>query len=155
MSLDLLSKIDLVLEWLYLHSGENQTFESIKAGIAGYAIEEGEVDDCLKKLHKDGFLYFIEKDSGSVVDFYYRRHNFLITFDGKFFFETTRGYRENTNRLNDKEDATDALIERTEKNEERLVKWTKNLTYGTVAIVLWELLRFFLFEGHWKFFSCH
>ena len=52
MSLDLLSKIDLVLEWLYLHSGENPTFNAINKGITNYAIEEGEVDDCLKKLHK-------------------------------------------------------------------------------------------------------
>lgn len=161
MSLDLLSKIDLVLEWLYLHSGENPTFNAINKGITNYAIEEGEVDDCLKKLHKDGFLYFMAQN-GLVVDYYHRAHNFLISFDGKYFWETTKGYRENTIRLNANVEAMDALRERTERNEGLIVSWTRNLAertadltfwtrlvaIGAIGLVVWEVIAFFLKPTH-------
>lgn len=155
--MELVDKIDTFLKWLYIHSGENPTFSSLYEGVKNEGVHEGELDDCLKKLHKDGFLYFMYRD-GNVVNNYWRDHNFLITFDGKYFWETVKGYKEKIRIENAKIQAISDQNQRMEKNEELLVSWTKNLAdrtksltnwtravaVGAIGLVVWEIIAFLL-----------
>ncbi|MGG9971999.1 hypothetical protein ACQ33O_09425 [Ferruginibacter sp. SUN002] len=150
--MDLLSKIDLVFKWLYDNSGKNPSLETIQKGLENEDIDIGEIKDILAKLKGDNFIYCVLQDNRMAA--YSDYCNYLVTFDGKYFWETTKGYTEQARREQVNSDFLASQTQRTERNEERLVKWTKYLTFGTIAIVLWEIIKTFCIEGHSLSF-CH
>jgi hypothetical protein len=87
-----LQKIDTVLKCLFDKSADDPNREKIQEWLKG--TEDLDLDDdlrdCLKKLHNDGFVYFIKE--GSYVDEYNDNYNFSISFEGKLFWITEGGY---------------------------------------------------------------
>jgi hypothetical protein len=142
----LLEKIDHVFEWLYLNSGTNPNLHDIKTGLANKDIDIGEIRDILLKLKNDNFIYC--EFSGNLNHSYHDNAHFLINFEGKYFYETVGSFSEKIRLERVKLYAIDAQNRRMERNEERLIQWTKYLFYGTVAVavgavglVIWEILK--------------
>lgn len=142
--MELVDKIDNVLEWLYLNSGSDPNFSAIKDGLKHKPIDEGEIDDCLKKLHKDGFLYFMRQ--GQVDQKYDRYLTFLITFDGKYFWETVKGYRIKY-AISDAENSRVKNLEIVQTDYQKNIVWlTVVLVVGTVPVGLLALA-----DLYWKY----
>lgn len=154
----LLEKIDAVLEWLYINSGTNPTFQDISKGLADKKIDLGEIQDCLLHLYRDKYIYceFLgNRDSEFVDD---RGAHYLVSFKGKYFWETEKGYAEQVRLEQIKSDFLSAQTQRTERNEEQLVTWTRNLAnrtqdltfwtrlvaIGAIGLVLWEIVAYLL-----------
>ncbi len=168
--MELLEMLDTVFDWLKTNSDKDPDFSAIKEGLKDYKLDDGEIDDCLKKLHKDGYLYFMDnkkenQKSDVAGEIYHRGYNYLITFDGKFFLKTVGGYqKKNANDLQ-KIANEEAVTQRMEKSAQDLVTWTQNLAtrtqelrnwtkavaIGALGLVVWEVIAFAL-EHHW--FSC-
>lgn len=127
----LLEKIDLVLKVLYEESGHNPTLPYIQGLLKDKEIDVGEIRDCIQKLNKDGFVRY--EYEGNFVDFYDDYAHFLISFDGKFFYETYGGY-ENKKTTDDSYTSRLASLEvsRHEQGQtlNRLTGW---IVFGTLA----------------------
>jgi hypothetical protein len=80
------------------------------------------------KLEKDGYVR--QFDNGCSV-----------TFEGIVFLENG-GYIQKSIDESEVKKEIISRNQRMERNEARLVRWTRNLTIGTAAIVLWEIIRF-------------
>ena len=95
----------------------------------------------LDKLIDDKFVIPISNNDGrkniSGVDSF----NYTITFLGEYQ-NSIDGYAGEAKSLADDKSRLDAL-------ELSQLKLMKLATYGTISIVLWEILKFFLFEHHW------
>jgi len=92
--MDLLNKIDLVLTCLYQESKNPPTITFLQEKLRNTGITQEELKDCLQKLHKDGFIRY--EFEGGFVAFYHDFAHFRISFEGKFFYETSRGYKNKT-----------------------------------------------------------
>ena len=72
-------------------------------------------------------------------------------FDGDLFIESGGYTKQKVDRDKAIQDAS-LINQRIEKNEERLVKWTKNLFWGTlgaaIILVSWEMVKTFCIEKH-------
>lgn len=145
---ELVSMLDRVFRWLADNSHTDPSFPKIKEAFS--ELDEGEIDDCLKKLYNDGHLYFQDNKKEPIVPDvlgmpYTRGLNYLVSFDGKLFLRMEGSYKSFLNRL-----ATEKAAK--EVNETRLVRWTKNLTWATLIaaslIVLWEIIKTFCVEHH-------
>ena len=90
--MDLLDKIDLVLTCLYQESKNPPTITFLQEKLRNTEITQEELKDCLQKLHKDGFIQY--EFEGGFVAFYHDFARFRISFEGKFFYETSRGYKK-------------------------------------------------------------
>jgi hypothetical protein len=90
--MDLLDKIDLVLASLYHENESNPTLTWLQEKLKGKDINLEEIKDCLRKLHRDGFIRY--EFEGGFVDFYHDFAHFIISFDGKYFYETYRSYKK-------------------------------------------------------------
>lgn len=144
----LLEKIDAVLETLYIHSGENPTFPLLQEWLAPSGIEKGEIEDCLLHLYKEGLIYC--EFAGDRTAYYTELGgaHYLISFKGKFFWETIGGYkRQHEISVND---------ERIKNNREKyLSRGTVWLACLTGFLLLVDLLT------HWKelrqlfYYFCH
>jgi hypothetical protein len=90
--MDLLDKIDLVLASLYHENESNPTLPWLQEKLKGKDINLEEIKDCLRKLHRDGFIRY--EFEGGFVDFYHDFARFIISFEGKYFYETYRSYKK-------------------------------------------------------------
>ena len=146
----LLEKIDAVFTWLYLNSGKDPNLPDIMAGLNNPDIDEGEVKDILAKLRRDNLIYCVMGQDRNAE--YSDYGKYLITFDGKYFYETVGGFvkQHQIEQLNLKNLETDVNIRKT--NERLIAGGTKWLAIGTFSLVLVEILI------HWKelvhLFSC-
>ncbi len=122
----------------------------------------------LNKLHKDGYIDFLEGQANFKIYIHNREagNNMYVrtNFQGRLFL-IDGGYEGQYNSNKTKETNLASRYERTEKNEENLVTWTENLAnrtselmnwtqwvaFGAIALVVWEIIAFAL-EHHW--FSC-
>jgi hypothetical protein len=164
--MELLEMMDTVFECLKTYSHDDPNFPKLKEWLKPHNLSEGEIDDCLKKLNKDGYLYFMDNEKknipSDVMGMYYNRQlNYLISFDGKYFLATVGGYRNKHANDLQKIANENATNKRMEKNAEDLVTWTQNLTnrtkdltywtrlvaIGAIGLVVWEVVAF-LIEHH-------
>jgi len=157
---ELLQMIDNVFSWLCKYSHTDPSFPALKEGLLEYKYDDGELDDCLKKLHKDGYIYFMKNPD--VVQYYNRDLTYLITFDGKLFIKTVGGYRNKYANDAQKIANENAMNQRMEKNAQDLVTWTQNLTnrttdlmfwtrlvaIGALGLVFWEIVKFVIERGY-------
>ena len=141
----------MVFEWLYKNSGSNPELPKIHGSLID-KVELGEIKDILTKLRNDKLIY--TEVGGNRNAEYFDHAHFLISFDGKYFYETVGSFaekirRENQKRLNEDLRIADeqALNQRMERNEVTLTSWTKKLNYATMAaavlIVLWDAYKTF------------
>jgi hypothetical protein len=146
----LLEKIDAVLGCLYEHSGENPDIDLILKWLQDSEIDLGEIQDCLLHLHKEGYIYceLLRDRNHSYTDV--PGAHYLISFKGKFFWETVGGYQEQHKKEQITNAALEAQNQRMERNEARLVGWTRNLFWGTIAVavgaiglVIWEMWHYY------------
>jgi hypothetical protein len=144
--MELLERLDTVFLWLSTYSHTDPTFPKIKEGLSAHKFDDGEIDDYLKKLNKDGYLYFMdnkkENKVSDVFGFMYNRDlNYLITFDGKYFLKTVGGYQKQK-ELDDLSRAQiiDDLALR-KRNDRRLVNGTNLVAAGAIGLIIWELLK--------------
>ena len=85
--MDLLSKRDLVLGWLYVHSGENPSFISIRAALPKEDIDDGEILDCLLHLHRDKYIYCEVNGNRDCIYTDRADAHYLINFSSLFLFD--------------------------------------------------------------------
>jgi len=144
----LLQKIDTVFEWLYQNSGKNPTLYDLETALAPQGIDVGEIKDILAKLKNDNLIYCVIGDNRNAA--YNDFCNYLISFDGKYFFETVKTFTEKTRRENQAVLDKANQDARMEEYAKLLAKWTRYLTYGTVGVavgavglVIWEMWHFF------------
>jgi len=90
--MDLLDKIDSVLDCLYHENEHHPTLTWLQEKLKGKDINLEEIKDCLRKLHRDGFIRY--EFEGGFVDFYHDLAHFCIVFEGKYFYETYGGYKK-------------------------------------------------------------
>jgi hypothetical protein len=90
--MDLLDKIDLVLATLYNESQQHPTLPYLQEKLREKGINPEEIKDCLRKLHRDGFIRY--EFEGGFVDFYHDFARFVISFEGKYFYETYGSYKK-------------------------------------------------------------
>lgn len=97
----------------------------------------------LNKLFKEDFISVNKSRDKSSFDTY------LITWEGRFFIETQSGYEQQMKTQANIEQTIALQNQRMERNEERLVDWTRYLTFGTIAIVVWEIIKYLSEHFHW------
>jgi hypothetical protein len=90
--MDLLDKIDLVLACLYPGNEHHPTLHYLHEKLKDKGINPEEIKDCLLKLHRDGFIRY--EFEGGFVDFYHDLARFIISFEGKYFYETYGSYKK-------------------------------------------------------------
>ena len=90
--MDLLDKLDSVLTTLYNESEHHPTLSRLQEKLKGKDINLEEIKDCLRKLHRDGFIRY--EFEGGYVDFYHDLAHFIISFEGKYFYETYGSYKK-------------------------------------------------------------
>jgi hypothetical protein len=103
-------------------------------------------------LIDDGYVDFLDeiKDRKAASLLTYQERPILLPRG--FYLLQANGYTQQTkDRLTMLKDQNDRN-QRTERNEERLVRWTKNLFYGTIAaaivLVTWEMIKTFCIEHY-------
>ena len=143
--------LDTVFVFLNTYSHKDPNFEFIKTGLDEHKLDEGEIDDCLKKLHKDGYLYFMDnkKDNQKpdvAGETYHRGYNYLITFDGKLFLKNVGGYRKQKEIDDLKIEETKNDLETRRRNDRRLVVGTFLVAVGAIGLIAWEVYKTFLVE---------
>jgi len=104
------------------------------------------VDMIVEKLRNDRY---VSEKTESALGIEPAYQVYRITFHGKLFL-SRGGYKQ---QIIDEREAADSLAaqnRRTERNEERLVLWTRNLFWGTVAVaigaiglIVWEIWQYF------------
>ena len=77
------------------------------------------------------------RDSQFVDD---RGAHYLISFKGKYFWETVHGYSEQARREQINADSLNAQNLRSERNDEQVVAWTQNLANRTADLIFWTRL---------------
>ena len=157
--MELLEMLDTVFDWLKTYSHTDPDFPAIKEGLKAHKLDDGEIDDCLKKLNKDGYLYFMnnkkEKIISDVVGMEYTRNlNYLITFDGKLFLKTVGGYQKQKelDDLKKQELIDDSAVRK--RNDHRLVIGTFLAGLAATGLITWEMYKTFWVE-HLDFVSTH
>jgi len=100
------------------------------------------------RLVKDGYAEL--KATGQAhFELSHYQEDTLITIEG-YNFINQGGYSEVVNQNKINADAEEAQKQRMEKNEVRLVSWTKRLTWATVIaagiIVSWEVIKTLLID---------
>ena len=153
-----LEKMDLVLQCLYDHSGENPRFTDLQEWLKNKDIEKGEIQDITLYLYREQMMYL--EFGGDRTQKYFENidSRYLISCKGKLFWEGIGGFdKQNQNRLKELKEVNDRN-QRMERNEESLVTWTQNLTnrtsdltfwtrlvaIGAIGLVAWEIIAFFL-----------
>lgn len=151
--------IDAVLKCLNTYSHDDPTFPKLKEWLKPHNFSDGEIDDCLKKLYKDGYVYFMDNEKknipSDVMGMYYNRQlNYLISFDGKMFLKTVGGYKEQK-ALDDlkKQDLIDEKALRN-RNDARLIVGTYLAGLAATGLICWEMYKTFWVE-HPEFSSAH
>jgi hypothetical protein len=132
--MDLFDKIDNVLKYLYKNSGNNPTLREIETGVKKVGeINIGEVRDILLKLKEDKMVYC--EYLGNLNHEYNDNGKFLITFKGKFFYETVGSFR--------KQATNDALAESQKGNRElMLIRGTWAAGIAGALLFLMEVVKF-------------
>lgn len=137
----LLQKIDAVLDCLYLHSAEDPNFAKIQNWLKDKEIDKGEIEDCLLHIYRRKHIY-CEVHGQRNSDFYdLPDAHYLISFEGKLFKTTVGGY-EREHQINESDRATRDVRDRL------LVRGTWWVAGGAIALVVWEMLKYFVLEGH-------
>lgn len=85
-------------------------------------------------------------------------HVYSLTFDGLYFIKYADGYQGLQNQRNhqayldkQRERKVDALASFQRKQAVRLNRLTAWAVGGTIALLLWEILKYFVFDHHWYF----
>jgi hypothetical protein len=138
--------LDKCLEWFALDIAE---FVKTDSQIANEKISKPaaitEIGRCYEEINGMDFLMYAELIIDKLVrDGYLKKDGDLlsITFEGKLFSKTG-GYSRQLTENETKATTLADQSQRMERNEERLVSWTKYLTFGTIAIVVWEMVKTF------------
>ena len=109
----------------------------------------------IRRLIKDDYAEPVGKEELNPGDDLSKYENAtLITIEGLYFITKEGGYeKQKTEKLRVKT-IEDSRNQKMERNDERLVSWTKWLTYGTIAaaaaalgLLLWDFIKYFL-EHH-------
>jgi hypothetical protein len=150
--MELLERLDTVLTWLSTYSHTNPNFDQIKEGLLAHKLTDGEIDDCLKKLHKDEYLYFMHDNkeqpviSDVIGETYNRDLNYLITFDGKIFIRIKGGYVKKQEMEDLEQQKTKDDLALRKRNDHRLVTGTFLVAVGAIGLIVWEMIKTFWFE---------
>jgi hypothetical protein len=139
----ILEKMDAVLFCLNEHSGENPNHAKIENWLKDKPIDKGEIGDCLLHLHRIKYIYC--EIGGNRDSPYYDipDAHYLISFEGKVFIDYRGGFvkarkiRESAEKVRDDRDRL-------------LVRGTWRVAGGAIALVVWEMLKYFVREGHFS-----
>lgn len=156
-----IEKLDTVLR--YMASMYPQSFAERHPIIANQILEvhpelrtesndfTAELFFILQKLSEDGYV------RQEVGDPHGRTH-YAITFNGAYFIKYDGGYQGLQNRRDfqayletQRERKVDALASFQRKQAARLNLLTAWAVGGTIALLLWELVKYFVFDHHWYF----
>lgn len=151
--------LDTVFKCLSTYSHDDPNFPKLKEWLKPHNFSEGEIDDCLKKLNKDGYLYFMDNEKknipSDVVGFYYNRQlNYLITFDGKLFLKNIGGYEKQKEIDDLKTEEIKNDLETRRRNDHRLVVGTFLAGLAATGLITWEVYKTFWVENP-NFVSTH
>src|SRR5580765_4822798 len=114
-----ISQLDKALQYLSSDKDYPETFEELKAGLL---FNDKDLNLILNKLKKDGFIDVKNLLEGITLN----GASYLINFDG-LIFNDFGGYTQSYINDNIKLKAIEDQNQRMERNEERLVLWTKIL----------------------------
>ena len=150
----LLEKIDTVLQYLYEHSGENPNFPMLNAALNIKGVEEGEIRDILIKLRKEGLIYC---EAGGLMDVNYSDYgHYLISFDGKYFWETERGFIPKFTKSDVENTRKDAAITYQSEQADTLNRLTGWIAIASGMAAVYYLLQILEWVyTHWKPLLCN
>lgn len=135
----LLEKIDSVLKCLYDHSGENPNSELIRSKLKDFPIDIGEIRDILMKLTIDGLIYC--EINGQIGTVFYDNARYLISFEGKFFYETVGSFSEKMRRDNAEDNRVKSLASSQQIQSEKLTTLTRWISVATCVAAIYYLLE--------------
>lgn len=139
-------KMDAVLLKLYDKSGEAPTMAKLETWLSNESIHKGEIEDITLHLYRKEYMYSCDK-SGDRNAEYHDEDMFLLSCEGKLFWENEKGFRFYFAKLATEKAAREA-------NELRLALWTKRLTVATylvaTVIVGWDVAKFGIERG-WEY----
>jgi len=136
-----IQKMDIILKCLYDISGDNPTFDKILNKIKDRKIEKGELEDCLLHFYKEGFIYCeLNKDRNHEYIDSPDAH-YLVSCKAKLFLETNVSFEKEFESLIQEKKWEKNLMERGEKNQERLNSLTGWLAIGTFVLALVEIVK--------------
>ena len=146
----LLEKIDTVMQFLYEHSGKNPNFPYIKDGLKDKEIDEGEIRDILIKLKKDGLMYC---EGGGIMNTEYSDYgHYLISFDGKFFWETEGGFIKKMSKDASENTRLQTLETSQQIQSGKLTSLTRWIAVATCVAALYYILV--IIELVYKYLKC-
>jgi hypothetical protein len=150
--MELLEMLDTVFKCLSTYSHDNPDFPKLKEWLKPHNFSDGEIDDCLKKLRKDEYLYFMRDNkevpfiSDVVGEDYNRNLNYLITMDGKIFLKTIGGYQKRQELEDIKNQEAKNDLETRMRNDRRLVTATVLAGLAATGLIMWEIYKTFFVE---------
>lgn len=152
-------KLDYVLKYLattrpvYIQYSDSGLLEKLRQNGNEFNDENsgGELISILEKLHKDGYASIEEKYfpppilalEGSTVAYY------KITFEGVYFIKHLDGYRGLDRQKMALLRADQDKQYRIERLESYQLKISMAALIISLSVVLWEILKYFLFDHHW------
>jgi hypothetical protein len=146
----LLEKIDAVLEALYDHSGDNPNFPLLEEWLQNKKIDKGEIRDILIKLGKEGLIYF---EGGGDMNVEYSDYgHYLISFDGKMFWETEGGFKNKVANDAYENDRVKALEVYQGIQSKKLTDLTWWISIATSVAAIYYLLE--ILEKLYKYGKC-
>jgi hypothetical protein len=140
-------KLDEVLRCLAQDRG-NASLLDIVGLVKRITSQEYAADKMLqiiRKLVRDGYVDF---EKVSIVPPFFSEQRYAISFDGEFFILEEGGYRQQ--QKNEIEDRRKIELENSKNqlNQTLLVIGAIGAAVGTVALVIWEIYKYFCLERH-------
>ena len=112
-----------------------------------------ELKSILNKLYDDGYVEIDKNETGKLDLSGKKGFNeyYSITFNGTYFINELDGYQGQHQQKISENIRLGKLEIFQRKQAERLNELTLLAVVGTIALVLWEILKYFLFDHHWYF----
>jgi hypothetical protein len=112
----------------------------------------GDFNRILYKLVNDGYL---DKEVTDNIPYFLKdiqqppstSEIFFISFDGKLFNESG-GYQEKIRLEKIEVEQIKSDLALRKRNDRRLVRGTYGVAFGAVALVVWDLIKFFCLKEH-------
>lgn len=117
------------MKYLYDNSGHNPTLDMIDQALPD--VDKGEIRDCLLKLKREGLVYC--EMAGNMNCEYTDEGKFLITFDGKFFWEEEKGFENRSIRQISQQKQIESLQKAQLQHDSKLGNLTFWVAAGTCA----------------------
>lgn len=92
--------------------------------------------EILHKLEKDGYI----RQDGN--------NRYRGTFEGRFFLTSNRGYIQKAYDEDREREAIETDLALRKKNDRRLLRYTLFAGIAASAVVVWEVIKYFYYEGH-------